>query len=180
MKTFKINGKLGEFDVSLPEELSEISEDYLKSCTDFIHPDKYYALVGIVYKDTLNLILTSARKQKPAQVNIVPIFIKAGECESDFIKNLKLGDRIVISPSDLSLGHHIKSPYNKITPDYIVDICEGDKNITGTLWSTIQNPVCFLEFKLVPITAIHAVLDKTPYKFDNPFIHKVQTNVIEA
>lgn len=179
MRNFKVNGKLGEFEITLPESLSEISVEYLKSCTDFVHPAPNYALVGIVYKDSLNLVLTSAKKNQPQSISAVPVFIKAGDNESKLINSLNTGDRVVIAASDLSIGNHINSPYNKITPNNIVALCDGDRNITREAL-LMQTPVCFLEFKLVPISAIHAVLDKTENSYINPFIHKVTTSVAEA
>lgn len=173
MKILEVNGKLGSFMLNLPESLEEISNDYLKQCTDFIHPNANYALIGVVFKDNLNVVLTAGRKKQPTQLNIVPIFIKAGECESEFIKGLELGQRVVISGSDLSIGNHINSPYNKITPNNVISICEGDYNISKESL-TMTKPVCFLEFKLVPASAIHAVLDNTKVSFDNPFVHVVK------
>lgn len=179
MKNFKVNGNLGEFELNLPESLEEITNEYLQNCTEFIHPAPDYALVGVIYKDSLSLILTSAKKGKPANVAVIPIFIKAGKTDSEFANNLKLGEKIVVAASDLSIGHHIKSPYNKITPQNIIDVCEGDKEIYKDALG-MHRPVCFVEFKLVPISAIHAQLDKTANSFINPFIHKVLTNSGEA
>lgn len=179
MQNFKINGKLGEFEISLPENLSEISNEYLKECTNFIHPAPNYALVGIVYKDSLNLVLTSAKKNQPANVAVIPVFIKAGETDSEFIKSLKIGDKVVIAASDLSIGNHINSPYNKITPNNIINLCDGDRNITKEAMLS-NSVVCFLDFKLVPVSAIHSYLETTPNKFINPFIRKVTSNVGEA
>ena len=48
-----------------------------------------------------------------SDVAIIPVFVKMGETDSEFAKTLNMGDRIVIAGSDLSLGHHINSPYNK-------------------------------------------------------------------
>lgn len=172
MKSFKIDGKLGKFEVTFPEELAEISNDYLESCVTHVNPAPNYAVVAIVYKDSLNVVLTSARQNKPTQLAIIPVFIKAGENDSTFIKGIALGDRVVISGSDLSMAHHINSPYNKITPTNIINICEDDKNITKASLN-MKTPVCFVEFKVVPISAIHARLDKTPNNFVNPFVHKV-------
>lgn len=178
MKTFNVDGKLGKFQLNLPDTLSEITPEYLKKCTDFIHPAPNYALVGIVYKDNLNLILTSARKNQPAQLGVIPIFIKAGDNESQFISNLKLADKVVIAASDLSIGNHINSPYNKITPNNIIALCDGDRNIARD--AIMQDAtICLLEFKLVPISAIHAQLDATKNSFVNPFVTKT-TSVGEA
>lgn len=179
MKTFNVNGNLGRFEVSLPETLDEISTEYLKKCTDFINPAPNYAVVGIVYKDSLSLVLTSAKKNKPTQISVIPVFIKTGKTDSEFINSLSLGDKCVVAASDLSIGHHINSPYNKITPENVIRLCDGDKEIYSKA-IMLQTPVCFLEFKLIPVSAIHASLEKTPNEYVNPFVHKDLTNKAEA
>lgn len=179
MKTFNVNGNLGAFEVNLPESLSEISNEYLEACTEFVHPAPNYALVAIVYKDSLSLVLSSAKKNKPTNVQIVPVFIKTGETDSEFIKNLKLGDKIVVAGSDLSIAHHINSPYNKITPTNIINLCNGDKEIYSKAL-VMQTPVCFVEFKLLPVNAIHSQLDKTVNSFINPFIRIIKASTEQA
>ena len=47
MKKFNVNGKLGAFEINLPESLEEIGNDYFELCTDFVHPAPNYALVAI-------------------------------------------------------------------------------------------------------------------------------------
>lgn len=180
MKHFKVNGALGEFELNLPESLEEISVDYFKECTNFVHPAPNYALVAIVYKDSLNLILTANKKKEGVNVQIIPVFIKAGETDSEFIKGIRMGDKIVISGSDLSIGNHINSPYNKITPDNIIRVCQnaGREFYQSTL--ELNTPICLVEFKLVPISSIRSKLDRTKNSFINPFIHKVFTEGGEA
>lgn len=180
MKNFKVNGDLGEFELNLPESLEEIPVDYFKECTDFVHPAPNYALVAIVYKDSLNLILTASKKKEGANVQIVPVFIKAGINDSEFISSLEMGDKVVISGSDLSIGNHINSPYNKITPNNIVNVCQGAGREFYQSTLELQTPICLIEFKLVPIGAIRSKLDRTKNSFINPFIHKVFTEGGEA
>ena len=55
MKTFKVNGDAGSYLITLPQSLDEIGTDYLKQCTDFINPAPNYAVVAVVYKDSLSL-----------------------------------------------------------------------------------------------------------------------------
>ena len=179
MKTFKVDGNLGEFTINLPESLDEISIEYLKSCTDFVHPAPNYALVGIVYKDGLSTVLTVSKKKQDVNVAIIPVFIKAGDSDSDFIKSLSIGDKIVVAGSDLSIAHHINSPYNKITPINMIRLADGDKNIYSEALRH-NSPVCFIEFKLLPASAIHGKLDKTANNFVNPFIYKAGANKIDA
>lgn len=178
MKSFEVNGNAGSYLINLPQSLEEISTEYLTHCTDFINPAPNYAVVAVVYKDSLSLVLTSFKKKTPTNMAVIPVFIKSGATDSEFIISLNLGDRIVIAGSDLSIGHHINSPYNKITPSTICSVCEGDKDIYKKAMS-MQEPVCFVEFKLVPISAIHAKLDTTTNEYLNPFIGKLQKGIVE-
>ena len=178
MKAFKVNGKAGSYVINLPQSLKEIGTEYLSYCTKFINPAPNYAIVAVVYKDLLSLVLTAAKKKTPVNTAVIPVFVKAGANDSEFIKSINLGDRVVVSASDLSIGHHISSPYNKITPSTISIICEGDKDIYRESM-TMQEPVCFVEFKLVPISAIHAKLNDTTKDYINPFISSDDRNGVE-
>lgn len=178
MKTFKVNGKAGSYFIELPQSLEEIGTKYLDDCTKFINPAPNYAVVAIVYKDLLSLVLTASKKKTPVNAAVIPVFVKAGDNDSEFIKSINLGDRVVVAASDLSIGHHISSPYNKITPSIIASICDGDKDIYREAM-TMQELVCFVEFKLVPISAIHAKLDDTPKGYVNPFISTASKDDVE-
>ena len=178
MKTFEVNGNIGSYLINLPQSLEEVGTEYLSDCTNFINPAPNYAVVAVVYKDSLSLVLTSFKKKAPTNMAVIPVFIKSGVTDSEFINSLNLGDRVVIAGSDLSIGHHINSPYNKITPTTICAICDGDKDIYKKAMG-MQEPVCFVEFKLVPISAIHAKLDKTTNEYVNPFIDKVQKGSVD-
>lgn len=178
MKTFKVNGKAGSYVINLPQSLEEIGTEYLSNCTNFINPASNYAVVAIVYKDLLSLVLTAAKKKTPVNAAVIPVFVKAGDSDSEFIKSINLGDRVVVAASDLSIGHHIASPYNKITPSTISVICDGDKDIYRESMA-MKEPVCFVEFKLVPISAIHAKLDNTIKGYINPFISIADKDDVE-
>ena len=178
MKTFEVNGNAGSYLINLPQSLEEVGTEYLTHCTNFINPAPNYAIVAVVYKDSLSLVLTSFKKKTPTNMAVIPVFIKSGVTDSEFINSLNLGDRVVIAGSDLSIGHHINSPYNKITPSTISMVCDGDKDIYKKAMS-MQEPVCFVEFKLVPISAIHAKLDKTTNEYLNPFISKTQKGAVD-
>lgn len=178
MKTFEVNGNIGSYLINLPESLEEISTEYLTHCTNFINPAPNYAVVAVVYKDSLSLVLTSFKKKTPTNMAVIPVFIKSGVTDSEFINSLNLGDRVVIAGSDLSIGHHIKSPYNKITPSTICAVCEGDRDIYKNAMG-MQEPVCFVEFKLVPISAIHAKLDTATNEYLNPFVGKLPKCMVE-
>lgn len=171
MKTFKLNGNLGKFDVTFPQSLEEISKEYFEECCNFIHPAPNYAVVAVVYKDNLSIVITAVKNKKPTNISVIPVFIKTGKTDDDFINSLNLGDKVVVAASDLSIGHHINSPYNKLTPSNIARLCEGDRNIYNDALK-LSEQICMIEFKLIPINAIHAKLDNTKNSFINPFVRR--------
>ena len=178
MKAFKVNGKAGSYFMELPQSLEEVGTKYLDDCTKFINPAPNYAVIAVVYKDLLYLVITASKKKTPVNAAVIPVIVKTGDSDSEFIKSINLGDRVVVAASDLSIGHHISSPYNKITPSIIASICDGDKDIYREAM-TMQELVCFVEFKLVPISAIHAKLDDTPKGYINPYISKDDKGDVE-
>lgn len=154
MTKFEINGKHGSFTLNLPNGVNEITEDFLKKVISCVNVAPHHVLIGVVYTDSLAFILNGSKK-KQISIPTLPIFLKAGETDSEFIKSCKLKDKLIISGSDISLGHHVSSPYNNITLNKICSICEGDTNIYKTAFNS--NRVSFLELKLVPNVAIHGV-----------------------
>lgn len=159
MNIINVNGKAGEYVLHLPESLKEISKEYLEDCTKFINPAPNYALVAVVYKDNFFSLLSAITKKKATNVSVIPLFIKCGTTDCDFINSINLGDKIVVSGSDLSLGHHIDSPNNDLTPYKIVNYCDGDTKVHSDA-ITMKNSIYLVEFKLVPVNAIHGKLDE--------------------
>ena len=116
MLKFEVNSKNGNILMNLPTKLSEITSEYLSSVTSDVVIADNYSLIGILYKESLaSVILANNRKQKNITTAIVPIFVKAGATDTEYIKNIACGDKIVIAPSDIAMGHHVTCPKNRIT-----------------------------------------------------------------
>lgn len=156
MKHFEVNGNCGRFELNLPQSVAEISNEFLDNCTKHITITPNYALVAIAYKNDLNVLLTAMNKKQPTNVPIVPIAVKLNvPGDNKFYNDIKLGDVVVVSASDLSIGNHIVCPANTLSPSNIAKICEGDRNIyRETIGS--DNKIYLVEFKLIPISAIKA------------------------
>lgn len=170
MLKFHVNGKLGAFELNLPTSISELTEDFLTNVTSHIHVTEDYSLIGIVYKESLSrILLSNNRKDKSITTSVIPIFIKSRTTDNNSIFNkMNIGDKIIIAPSDIALGHHVTSPANGITINNIVRLCEGDttayqRSLTDT------TPCCFIEFKLVPNCNIHGFY-KQPVVYLTEFI----------
>ena len=170
MKHFEVNGNCGRFALNLPQRVAEINTTFLNNCTKHITVAPNYALVAIAYKNDLNVLLTAMNKKKPTNVPIVPIAVKLNvPGDNKFYNDIKLGDVVVVSASDLSIGNHIVCPANTLSPSNIAAICEGDRNIyRETIGS--DNKIYLVEFKLIPISAIKARLDADKCTEDTGYV----------
>lgn len=171
MLKLKINGNAGKFDVNLPTDFSEITSDYLSTVTKHIDVAPEYSLVALVYREKLAVILNSSKQNKEINTAVVPIFVKAGDTDTKFIKKMRLGNVAIITGSDLAIGIHVNSPLNSLSIPNIVSICDGDNNIYKD--ALTNNQYChFVEFKLVPNSAIKGIVGAIDMNVVNPYVHR--------
>ena len=89
MLKFEVNGNHGTILMSLPTKLSEITPEYLNEVTSNVVVADNYSLIGILYRESLaSVILANNRKQKNITTAIIPIFIKAGATDAEYVKNM--------------------------------------------------------------------------------------------
>ena len=116
MKEFEVFTTDGKVTYSFPTDASEIDASYLTAITANIHVAPHHTLVGLVYRERVStIVMTYKQKKKGLDVGINPIFIKAGETDSNFISSLEIKDK------DLD---HVVGGYGE---DYIV--CEACNEI---------------------------------------------------
>ena len=170
MLKFEVNGNHGVILMNLPTKLSEITPEYLNEVTSNVVVADNYSLIGILYRESLaSVILANNRKQKNITTAIVPIFIKAGATDTEYVKNMSCGDKIVIAPSDIAMGHHVSCPKNMLTINNILEYCDGDKEAYQRAIGVSQ-PCYYLEFKIVPNCNIHGNYKEESGSYKNPFI----------
>ena len=152
MKDFEVIGKKVKFNFHFPTSFDELSAEYLKAVTENIHVADHHTLVGIVYHEQLfNIIVSAKRKEKGITSAVVPIFIKAGNTDSDFINSCECKDKLVIPSSSLSLGYHAAAPQNKLSIDYFLRAIQGDNSLAKRYDNNYGNEPCFfVEFKIIP------------------------------
>lgn len=171
MLKLNVNGNAGKFIMNLPTEFSEISKDYLQYATKHIEVAPEYSLVALVYREKLAVILNSAKQNKEVNTSVVPVFVKAGNTDTKFVKNMKLGNTLIITGSDLAIGIHVNSPLNSISIPNVVAVCNGDNNIYKEALTNTQ--YChFVEFKLVPNSAIKGVINPIDFPSNDPYISR--------
>ncbi len=178
MLTLKVNGIRGEYNVNIPTNINEITKEYIYNVTEHVKVAPNYTLIGTIFREKLSTIILSARnRKKDASVSVIPIYVKHGETNDDFIINLEPKEKLVISPSDIMMGFHVSVPNNLLTINTIMDLIEGDVNIFQKTKN--NNDYCyFIEFKLIPNCNIHGSYAPIDKEFENPFIIKTNTSDI--
>lgn len=173
MKEFIVRTKMSEVKFNFPTNLKELSNDYLKQVTDSITVAPNYSLIGVVYHERLaNIIITCNNKKKNASIGVIPIFIKSGAGDKSIVDNAKIGQKLLISNTQLQLGYHCAAPANKLTIDYFANVLSiaTDKDLYQVaVQDADQSEVLFVEFKIVPNCDIIALYDDTS-KVESPYI----------
>ena len=182
MLTLNVNGTQGAFTLNLPTTLSDIKKEYITNVTSHIEVDANYTVVGVVFREKLStLVLASRKNKKNSDIAAIPIFVKAGKTDSELINKLDVGEKLIIAPSDIMLGHHLSAPANLLTINNILNIIEGDTEIYNKVMG-IQESCYFIEFKLVPNCSIHGAYKNGCNNYTNPFVIKTggtkKTNII--
>ena len=172
MKNFKLVTLGREINFNFPTNLNEITEDYLNYVTRNVAIADHYSLVAIVYHETLGSVIL-ARKQSKKSITgaVVPMFIKAGNTDSDFIKSIKCKDKIIASSAQLSLGYHVACPENTLSLDYFLRWLDEDTTVAARYKNNYGNEECFfVEFKIIGNADIIGFYDnvETP-NYKNPY-----------
>lgn len=152
MKDFEVVTRYRKYHFHFPTSLDEITADYLNDVTSNVHIAANYSLVGIVYHEKLfDLIIARKQAKKSFSAGVVPIFIRAGETDSKFIKSATCKDKIITQSINLNLSYHVAAPQNTLSIDYFMRAIDGDPNLSRRYNNDYGKEECFfVEFKLVP------------------------------
>lgn len=176
MKEFIVDTKDGRKVIfNFPNSIKEISNDYLTKITDTIHVADNYTLIALCYTEKLSKIILAARaSKKDSKIKVTPIFIKAGNCDIDFIKNATIKQRVVSMPSQISLGTHVTVPNHRLTLDtFGLAVSNSADNDTyqKECANEDQRECIFIEFKIIPNSDIMALVDFDVKSTDNPYVN---------
>lgn len=164
MVNLQVNYRGGDYLLSLPTTLSEINVDYLNKITQHIHVAPDYALIAILYKVRPIEIVSSVRQNKNANVGAVAMFIKGNSnSNTGFYDNIKLGDTIIIAPTDIALGHTVRVVNNNLTPSKLLELAETNHDLNKKLIG-VMTPTYFVDFKVVATAFIHGSMTKDESK----------------
>lgn len=144
--------------LSMPTSVSEVNMNVIADYVKHVNVSKNYALIAVVFKERPITIISVSKQNKNASVSGVAVMIKSNT-DDEFIKDIKLGETIIISPSDIAIGHHVNSPANVLTPGFLLNLLQTNADLNKKLMA-IKVPTCFVDFKIVPVCNIHGSVGK--------------------
>ena len=142
----------------MPTSISEINMNVIADYVKHVNVSKDYALIAVVFKERPITIVSVSKQNKNASVSGVAVMIKSNT-DNEFIKDIKLGETVVISPSDISMGHHVSSPANPLTPGFLLNLLQTNADLNKKLMA-VNVPTYFVDFKIVPVCNIHGSVGK--------------------
>lgn len=142
----------------MPTSMSEINMNVISDYVKHVNVSKDYALIAVVFKERPITIVSVSRQNKNASVSGVAVMIKSNT-DNEFINSIKLGEALVISPSDISMGHHVNSPANVLTPGFLLNLLRTNVDLNKKLMA-VKVPTYFVDFKIVPVCNIHGSIGR--------------------
>lgn len=142
----------------MPTSMSEVDMNVIADYVKHVNVSKDYALIAVVFKERPITIVSVSIQNKNASVSGVAVMVKSNT-DDEFIKDIKLGETIVISPSDIAMGHHINSPANALTPGFLLELLRTNADLNKKLMA-VKVPTYFVDFKIVPVCNIHGSVGK--------------------
>lgn len=142
----------------MPTSMSEINMNVISDYVNHVNVSKDYALIAVVFKERPISIVSLSKQNKNASVSGVAVMIKSNT-DNEFINSIKLGEALVISPSDISMGHHVNSPANVLTPGFLLNLLRTNVDLNKKLMA-VKVPTYFVDFKIVPVCNIHGSIGR--------------------
>lgn len=171
-----IQGNNKTYGINVPTAEKEITASFLTKVTERVKLNKYQTIVALVMKTKVWDFCMSIRNPKKDQNVAITAklakfiapnyFIDPNHNEKDGdlpIKNMSVGDIVVIDRSSIERGIHLSIP-TIISPAGLSKYLEEDKDllteiVTGKRPDLSNQYICLVQFKIVPISTITATYD---------------------
>lgn len=157
--------------LNLPTKFEEIDIEYINDCVGNISLADNHCIVALIYKEKMTVILGAAKANGANQKSsiVYPILAKADNQGICTERNWNIGDKLIISGTDLSRGYHLFSKTNRLSVDKVVKFIMEDKELLKecSLHGSISRKLIedgsynfFVEFKEIPICDIKGAYPK--------------------
>lgn len=167
----------GGYVINVPTSKADLDFNSIKDVIANVIPSKHYAVIALCQSfKPFNLAMLA--NGKDTDVKVSTYFIKANEDESQF--KASVGDKVIVSRSDLELSVHLNANFS-LSANSITKVVEDSKELRDELRNGMYDQngmlveeIIAVEFKLIPVNAIKAVISNDIPKVDK-FIKSMTT-----
>lgn len=157
------------YDLALPTDTREITNDAINKLAAKIHIAKNYVLVGLITPTQyIRLQAMFGRNGRDDKSFVMPIIAKIGKEDSE-TSGFEVGETVVISRTALEMGNHVDGFNNPISPRAIYEYIRSDKEVLKRANIDEFTQFYTLTFKIVPLNNIVAVYKKNVVT-ETPFV----------
>lgn len=189
----QIQSRVERYKLSLPQSIREIPANYFADVVNCINLPEHYAIIAIVRQIKLMEFVMTLSNPK-SKVHASDSAVLCAYNSKNIPDTWSIGQQVIISESDVQMGNQIvipsalsyenvagyfaneesavraKNPNDKET--LIKKILTGEaKDEKGT--PIKEYPICFLSFKVVPVTAIKGTVD-SKISYNDPFVEVIK------
>ena len=190
-----LQSRVEAYSLSLPNSPKEITPEYLQAVTECINLPEHYAVVAVIRQVRMYDFLMVLSNPK-TQINAADVAVLCKLNSTSVPSEWKVGQQIFIDEADIARGTQIIPPsaltYDNIVSYFIKEQAVVRRNDPKDKNYLIQNimvngakdnndkfireyPICFVSFKIIPITSIHGTVDNI-ITFKDPFIKLIEVN----
>lgn len=167
----------GGYVINVPTSKADLDFNSIKDVIANVIPSKHYAVIALCQSfKPFNLAMLA--NGKDTDVKVSTYFIKANEDDSQF--KASVGDKVIVSRSDLELSVHLNANFS-LSANSITKVVEDSKELRDELRNGMYDQngmpveeIIAVEFKLIPVNAIKAVISNDIPKVDK-FIKSMAT-----
>lgn len=184
-----LQSRVEAYSLSLPNSPKEITPEYLQAVTECINLPEHYAVVAIIRQVRMYDFLMVLSNPK-TQINAADVAVLCKLNGKSVPSEWKIGQQILIDEADIARGTQIIPPsaltYDNIVSYFVKEQAVIKRNDPKDKNYLIQNimvngatdnngkfireyPICFVSFKIIPVTSIHGTVDNV-ITFKDPFI----------
>ena len=169
----KVESKVANYAINVPTKREDITPESLGKLLENVMVARYHCIVALIYADTLFGVVNN----KKEVVNVIPVIAKIGDEDASSTGG-RVGQQVVIDRTSLERGYHLYLPNNVISPAHLAKYIDSDKELRHKI--TMGNygeeqghnrgdKVYTVEFKVIPVNDLKAMIDNDIKIKDNPF-----------
>lgn len=169
----KVESKIADYAINVPTKREEITPEALGALLENVQLAKYYCVVAMIYQDTLFGVMN----RQSEVVTVIPVLAKIND-EDAASTGSRVGAQLIIDRTSLERGNHLYIKNNIISPTHISDYIRNDRSLAMSIGNgtfgqnrghNLTTPIYMVEFKIIPVNDIKAMIDNNVIMDTNPF-----------